>query len=47
MRVVAPDVGGGFGGKGLGVEDVLVAELARKTGRRFAGPRRAARTWSR
>ena len=22
VRVVAPDVGGGFGGKGLGVEDV-------------------------
>jgi aerobic carbon-monoxide dehydrogenase large subunit len=33
VRVVAPDVGGGFGGKGLGVEDVLIAYLARKTGR--------------
>ncbi len=33
LRVVAPDVGGGFGGKGLDVEDVLVAWLARKTGR--------------
>ena len=33
VRVVAPDVGGGFGGKGLDVEDVLVAWLARKTGR--------------
>ncbi|HEY3776343.1 MAG TPA: xanthine dehydrogenase family protein molybdopterin-binding subunit [Solirubrobacteraceae bacterium] len=33
VRVRAPDVGGGFGGKGLGVEDVLVAWLARKTGR--------------
>ncbi len=33
LRVVAPDVGGGFGGKGLDVEDVLVACLARKTGR--------------
>jgi carbon-monoxide dehydrogenase large subunit len=32
VRVVAPDVGGGFGGKGLGVEDVLIAYLARKTG---------------
>jgi carbon-monoxide dehydrogenase large subunit len=33
IRVIAPDVGGGFGGKGLDVEDVLVASLARKTGR--------------
>ncbi len=33
IRVVAPDVGGGFGGKGLAVEDVLVAHLAQKTGR--------------
>ena len=33
VRVVAPDVGGGFGAKGLSVEDVLVAWLARKTGR--------------
>ena len=33
VRVVAPDVGGGFGGKGLAVEDVLVAWLARATGR--------------
>jgi aerobic carbon-monoxide dehydrogenase large subunit len=33
VRVVAPDVGGGFGGKGLSVEDVLVAWLARATGR--------------
>jgi aerobic carbon-monoxide dehydrogenase large subunit len=31
IRVVAPDVGGGFGGKGLDVEDVLVAYLARAT----------------
>ncbi|MBO0705310.1 MAG: xanthine dehydrogenase family protein, partial [Candidatus Dormibacteraeota bacterium] len=29
IRVVAPDVGGGFGGKGLDVEDVIVAWLAR------------------
>ena len=29
VRVVAPDVGGGFGGKGLRVEDVLVGWLAR------------------
>jgi carbon-monoxide dehydrogenase large subunit len=33
VRVIAPDVGGGFGGKGLDVEDVLVAWLARRTGR--------------
>jgi aerobic carbon-monoxide dehydrogenase large subunit len=28
VHVLAPDVGGGFGGKGLGVEDVIVAWLA-------------------
>jgi carbon-monoxide dehydrogenase large subunit len=33
IRVIAPDVGGGFGGKGLDVEDILVAHLARRTGR--------------
>jgi carbon-monoxide dehydrogenase large subunit len=33
IRVVAPDVGGGFGAKGLCVEDALVCWLARKTGR--------------
>ena len=33
VRVVAPDVGGGFGGKGLATEDVIVAWLARATGR--------------
>jgi carbon-monoxide dehydrogenase large subunit len=33
VRVVAPDVGGGFGGKGVDVEDVLTAALARATGR--------------
>jgi aerobic carbon-monoxide dehydrogenase large subunit len=33
VRVVAPDVGGGFGGKGLAVEDILLAFLSRKTGR--------------
>ena len=33
IRVMAPDVGGGFGGKGLDVEDVLVAQLARHTAR--------------
>ncbi len=32
VRVIAPDVGGGFGGKGLDVEDVLMAWLARATG---------------
>jgi carbon-monoxide dehydrogenase large subunit len=33
VRVIAPDVGGGFGGKGVDVEDVLTAALARATGR--------------
>jgi len=33
VRVVAPDVGGGFGAKGLSIEDVLVGWLARATGR--------------
>jgi carbon-monoxide dehydrogenase large subunit len=33
VRVVAPDVGGGFGAKGLAVEDLLVCWLARHTGR--------------
>jgi aerobic carbon-monoxide dehydrogenase large subunit len=33
VRVVAPDVGGGFGAKGLSVEDLLVVWLARTTGR--------------
>jgi carbon-monoxide dehydrogenase large subunit len=33
IRVIAPDVGGGFGGKGLDVEDVLLASLAGATGR--------------
>jgi carbon-monoxide dehydrogenase large subunit len=33
IRVLAPDVGGGFGGKGLSVEDVLIAWLARRTSR--------------
>ncbi|MGH2914618.1 MAG: xanthine dehydrogenase family protein molybdopterin-binding subunit [Solirubrobacteraceae bacterium] len=32
VRVIAPDVGGGFGGKGLDVEDVLLAAIARATG---------------
>jgi carbon-monoxide dehydrogenase large subunit len=32
VRVIAPDVGGGFGGKGLDVEDVIVGWLARATG---------------
>ena len=44
--MVAPDVGGGFGAKGARVEDVILGWLARATGRRSAGPRRAARTWS-
>ncbi|HSP73575.1 MAG TPA: xanthine dehydrogenase family protein molybdopterin-binding subunit, partial [Gaiellaceae bacterium] len=33
IRVVAPDVGGGFGAKMLGVEEVLVVLLARRLGR--------------
>jgi aerobic carbon-monoxide dehydrogenase large subunit len=33
VRVVAPDVGGGFGGKMLAVEDVLLAWIAMETGR--------------
>jgi aerobic carbon-monoxide dehydrogenase large subunit len=33
VRVVAPDVGGGFGGKALDVEDVIIAWAARATGR--------------
>jgi len=33
VRVVAPDVGGGFGAKMLAVEEILVSWLARQTGR--------------
>ena len=33
VRVIAPDVGGGFGAKMLGVEEILVGWLARTTGR--------------
>ena len=33
IRAVAPDVGGGFGAKMLGVEEVLVVWLARRLGR--------------
>ena len=33
VRVVAPDVGGGFGAKGIAVEDVLVGWVARATGK--------------
>src|ERR1019366_7002209 len=32
VRVIAPDVGGGFGGKGLAAEDVLLAWVARAAG---------------
>src|ERR1035437_10141057 len=32
VRVMAPDVGGGFGGKGLSAEDVLLAWVARALG---------------
>jgi aerobic carbon-monoxide dehydrogenase large subunit len=35
VRVVAPDVGGGFGGKGLAAEDVLIGWLAGATGRKL------------
>jgi carbon-monoxide dehydrogenase large subunit len=33
VRVIGPDVGGGFGAKGLAAEDILVAWLAMKSGR--------------
>jgi carbon-monoxide dehydrogenase large subunit len=33
VRVVGPDVGGGFGAKGIGVEDILIAKLAQLTER--------------
>ena len=33
VRVIAPDVGGGFGAKMINVEEILVAWLARKLGR--------------
>jgi aerobic carbon-monoxide dehydrogenase large subunit len=33
VRVIAPDVGGGFGAKMLAVEEILVAWLARRLGR--------------
>jgi aerobic carbon-monoxide dehydrogenase large subunit len=33
VRVVAPDVGGGFGAKGIAIEDVLVGWMARHTKR--------------
>jgi hypothetical protein len=33
VRVVAPDVGGGFGGKALDAEDIIIAAAARATGR--------------
>jgi carbon-monoxide dehydrogenase large subunit len=33
VRVVAPDVGGGFGAKMLGIEEVLITWLAKKLGR--------------
>jgi carbon-monoxide dehydrogenase large subunit len=33
VRVIAPDVGGGFGAKGLNVEDLLVCRLAMETSR--------------
>ena len=32
VRLIAPDVGGGFGGKGLAVEETLVAWTARRVG---------------
>ena len=42
VRLIAPDVGGGFGGKGLAVEETLVAWLRARPADRCAGPRRAA-----
>jgi aerobic carbon-monoxide dehydrogenase large subunit len=33
VRVVAPDVGGGFGAKGIAIEDVIVGWMARHTGK--------------
>jgi carbon-monoxide dehydrogenase large subunit len=33
VRVIAPDVGGGFGGKGVDIEDILMGWLARETDR--------------
>jgi carbon-monoxide dehydrogenase large subunit len=33
VRVVAPDVGGGFGAKGIAIEDIIVGWMARHTGR--------------
>ena len=41
VRVIAPDVGGGFGGKGLSVEDVLLAWVARPSESRCVGPTRS------
>jgi carbon-monoxide dehydrogenase large subunit len=32
VRMIAPDVGGGFGGKGLAAEETIIAWLARHTG---------------
>ena len=32
VRLIAPDVGGGFGGKGLSAEETIIAWLARDTG---------------
>jgi carbon-monoxide dehydrogenase large subunit len=32
VRLIAPDVGGGFGGKGLSAEETIIAWLARHTG---------------
>ena len=44
VRVVAPDVGGGFGAKLLGAEEVLVGWLARRLARPVRWGRRGART---
>ena len=48
VRVITPDVGGGFGAKAspLPRGDRCVAELARRSAGRCAGPRPAPRTWS-
>jgi carbon-monoxide dehydrogenase large subunit len=47
IRVIAPDVGGGFGSKlYLYAEEMLAACLAKLTGRRSSGPRSGAKTTS-
>ena len=47
VRVIAPDVGGGFGAKMINPEEILAAGWRASSAGRCAGPRRAARAWSR